>query len=273
MTQARGAAHSDAGLPAERERVELLGVRFDRVTMRQAVDHMLAEHRAGRGGWVVTPNLEILRRASKDADWCETINQAELVVADGMPIIWASRLRGSALPERVAGSSMIVPLAQGAGERGARLFLLGGNPGVADEAASLLKERCPGLVIAGTECPPMGFESDASYMDSLRKKVVNACPDYVYVALGSPKQELLIRELRPSLPWAWWLGIGISLSFLTGEVRRAPLWMQRVGLEWLHRLVQEPRRLAKRYLIDGVPFALILLLGGLKERLRGGGSE
>lgn len=259
--------------PPERERVAVMGVRFDRVTMQQAVERVLAGVRAGRGGWVVTPNLEILRRATKDASWSASINASDLVVADGMPIIWASRIAGCALPERVAGSSMIEPLAQGAADAGANVMLIGGNPGVAKEAAVILGQRYPGLVIAGTECPPMGFEADAAYMAALREKVFSACPQIVYVALGSPKQERLIYELRPSAPDAWWLGIGISLSFLTGEVQRAPLWMQRLGLEWLHRLVQEPRRLAKRYLVDGFPFALRLLLWGLRERLRGGGKK
>ncbi len=259
--------------PAERERVGIHGVGFDRVTMAQAVDRVLSAMALGEGGWVVTPNLEILRRASKDAAWRDKINAADLVVADGMPIIWASRLGGCALPERVAGSSMIEPLAKSAGEKGARVFLLGGNPGVAERAAGLLEQRCPGLVIAGTECPPMGFEADDRYMAGLEEKVVNANSDLVYVALGSPKQELLIHRLRHAAPKAWWLGIGISLSFLTGEVQRAPLWMQRLGLEWLHRLVQEPRRLAKRYLVNGLPFAVVLLLSGLLRRVRGGGSR
>jgi N-acetylglucosaminyldiphosphoundecaprenol N-acetyl-beta-D-mannosaminyltransferase len=260
-------------LVGPRERIDIRGLGFDRVTMAQAVDRILAGVRSGVGGWVVTPNLEIARRASKDPSWRETLNGAELVVADGMPIIWASRIQGCALPERVAGSSMIEPLSKTAGERGAKVFLLGGNPGVAEQAAEVLKDRCPGLVIAGTECPPMGFESDEQYMAGLKEKVVNASPDLVYVALGSPKQERLILALRPSLPGAWWLGIGISLSFLTGEVQRAPLWMQRLGLEWIHRLIQEPRRLARRYLIDGLPFAAVLLVGGLHQRLRGGGCD
>ncbi len=272
QSQAQTVPRAVDRVPVERDRINLLGVRFDRVTMPQAVDRILSSIRAGQGGWVVTPNLEILRRASKDAQWCAMLNEAELVVADGMPIIWASRLRGCALPERVAGSSMIEPLARGAAGQGARVLLLGGNPGVAEQASQILLERYPGLVIAGVECPPMGFERDETYMSGLEQLVIKSCPDLVYVALGSPKQEMLIRRLRPMAPKAWWLGIGISLSFLTGEVQRAPLWMQRIGLEWVHRLVQEPRRLAKRYLVDGLPFALVLLLGGLASRIKGGGS-
>lgn len=270
MTHADAILNHGEAVGTARERVDVLGVRFDRLMMAEAVSRILSEMRAGRGGWVVTPNLEILRRASKDASWCETINAAELVVADGMPIIWASKLQGCALPERVAGSSLIEPLAKGAAEQGARVLLLGGNPGIAEQAAEILCQRYPGLVIAGTECPPMGFEADSAYMQFLRKKVVSTCPDVVYVALGSPKQEKLIGQLRSEAPDAWWLGIGISLSFLTGEVQRAPLWMQRLGLEWLHRLVQEPRRLAKRYLVDGIPFAVVLLCRGLVQRFKGG---
>lgn len=260
------AANQPGAQPADR--VQIKGVWFDRVTMAQAIERVLTDLSAGKGGWVVTPNLDILRQATRDPDLRALIGAADLSVADGMPIIWASRLQGCPLPERVAGSSLIEPLSAEAGERGARVFLLGGNPGVAEQAAALLEQRCPGLVIAGTDCPPLGFEQAEGYIDGLRDKIVNACPDLIYVALGAPKQERLIRELRSAAPNAWWLGVGISLSFLTGEVRRAPLWMQRLGLEWLHRLVQEPRRLAKRYLVDGLPFAIALLVGGVLGRLK-----
>ena len=195
---------------------------------------------------------------------------AELVVADGMPLVWASRVAGTPLPERVAGSSMTVTLAAAAAAAGRSLFLLGGNTGVAEEAAEALRATHPDIRIAGTWCPPMGFEHDAVQMDKIRKSLAASNADLVLVALGSPKQERLIRDLRAEglLPSAWWIGVGISLSFLTGEVQRAPRWMQAAGLEWTHRLVQEPRRLVKRYLLHGIPFGLGLMGSSLAQRLR-----
>ncbi|HEX7008615.1 MAG TPA: WecB/TagA/CpsF family glycosyltransferase [Phycisphaeraceae bacterium] len=250
-------------------RVTLAGVAFDAVTEPQCVGWIMDQLAAGRGGWVITPNLDHLRRAQRDQEFRRwLLEEADLVVADGMPLVWASRLQGTPLPERVAGSSLVSTLAQAAAGAGRSLFLLGGSPGAAQAAAEVLRSRYPGLIIAGTACPPIGFENDPQQMDELRQMLKEAKPDIVYMALGSPKQERLIRLLRGEQPGAWWLGVGISLSFLCGQVRRAPRWMQRVGLEWLHRLVQEPRRLARRYLLDGIPFALYLLGGAALQRGR-----
>jgi len=135
-------------------------------------------------------------------------------------------------------------------------------------AADVLQRRCPGLEVRGTYCPPFGFEHDVSQTRRIEHKLCDAQPDIIYVALGSPKQELFIERTRHLLPRAWWLGVGISFGFLSGQVRRAPKWMQQFGLEWLHRLVQEPTRLAKRYLLIGLPFAFLLLGGAARARIR-----
>ena len=129
--------------------------------------------------------------------------------------------------------------------------------------------RFAGVRIAGIYYPDFGFESDEAQVQKLIAHLTAANPDIVYVALGSPKQEWLIGQLRGYLPRAWWLGIGISFSFLSGHVKRAPLWMQRAGLEWLHRLAQEPRRLARRYLVHGLPFAGSLFASALLTRFSG----
>ena len=118
----------------------------------------------------------------------------------------------------------------------------------------------PNLRIAGTFCPPVGFEHDPAWMRRIREDIVSSQPDVVFVALGSPKQEYLIQLLRTELPKAWWVGVGISFSFVCGDVKRSPMWMRRLGLEWLHRLAQEPRRLMRRYLLDGMPFAFELMV-------------
>jgi N-acetylglucosaminyldiphosphoundecaprenol N-acetyl-beta-D-mannosaminyltransferase len=243
-------------VPAE---VELFGVRLHALSAEQCVSHIASELAAHRGGWVVTPNLDHLRRLLVHRSFRELCARASLCVADGMPLLWASRLQRTPLPGRVAGSDLIFSVSAAAARDGRRVFFLGGDAGTAESAARVLEARYPGLVVAGTRCPPLGFEKDRAYLARLIDELMQARPDVVFVALGSPKQEAVIDELRAHLPEAWWLGIGISFSFVCGAVKRAPSWMQKIGLEWLHRLVQEPRRLARRYLIEGLPFAAYVL--------------
>lgn len=253
--------------------VEVKGVPVHALTERQTVDFIMEELGAGRGGWVVTHNLDHLRRRVGDAEFSRLCASADLVVADGMPLVWASRLRRRPLPERVAGSNLVSSLAAAAASAGRSLYLLGGAPGTALAAASVLAERHPGLRLAGTCCPEPGFEQDAGRLEEIGNELAMAEPDLVLVALGSPKQERLIERLRRRLPRAWWLGVGISFSFLSGDVIRAPAWMQRAGFEWFHRLLQEPRRLGRRYLVQGVPFALRLLASSAWEGVTGRGSS
>jgi exopolysaccharide biosynthesis WecB/TagA/CpsF family protein len=182
-----------------------------------------------------------------------------------MPLVWASRLQGTPLPQRVAGSDLISSLSAAAASQGRSVFLRGGDPGTAERASTILRDRYPQLRVAGTFCPPLGFEKDEAELARVAEALKKAQPDIVYVALGSPKQERLIDRLRRVLPRAWWLGVGVSFSFLCGEVRRAPLWMRKWGLEWVHRLLQEPRRLFRRYIVVGLPYAtFMLMLAALK---------
>ena len=253
--------------------VDLHGVRLHAVRETECVSHLLAELTAGRGGVVVTPNLDHLRRCVRDLHFGALVAEADLVVADGMPLVWASKLQGTPLPERVAGSNLISTLSAAAADAGRSVFLLGGAEGTALGAADVLRKRHPHIRIVGTHCPQLGFEKKPRQMAEIAQMMAAAAPDIVFVALGSPKQEHLIAKLRPSLPTAWWLGVGVSFSFLTGHVHRAPAWMQRLGIEWVHRLGQEPRRLFKRYVVHGIPFAASLLgrsaYRGVSRRLGG----
>jgi N-acetylglucosaminyldiphosphoundecaprenol N-acetyl-beta-D-mannosaminyltransferase len=245
------------------------GVWISVVEEQQVRQRILLELAGGTGGMVVTVNIDHMMRCHRDPAYRKLIDRAELVVADGMPLVWASRLQGTALPERVTGSSLTLSLAADLAEKGRSLFLLGGNPGVAEAAGQVLAERFRGLRIAGTYCPPFGFEQDQTEMQRIRETLRATPPDVVYVALGSPKQEWLIDQLRKQLPdlsMTWWLGVGISLSFITGEIQRAPAWVQRLGLEWIHRMAQEPRRLCHRYVIDGMPYAARLMMRCLAAR-------
>lgn len=243
--------------------VTVHGVTLHAVTEAGAIKHILDELAAGRGGTVVTPNLDHLRRCQRDMSFCALVAEADLVVADGMPLIWASKVQGTPLPERVAGSDLISSLSAAAAEQGRSIFLLGGDPGTAEAAAKILLQRHPHLKLAGTLCPPYGFDRKDDEIRSIELALESARPDIVFVALGSPKQEMLVERIRRVLPGSWWLGVGNSFSFLSGQVPRAPVWMQRQGVEWIHRLLQEPKRLFKRYIVFGVPFAARMFAGAL----------
>jgi N-acetylglucosaminyldiphosphoundecaprenol N-acetyl-beta-D-mannosaminyltransferase len=272
MTSSGGTAASARACPAEPV-IELCGIRIDAITEQQCVERVLRALADGRGGWITTPNLDHLRRLAGDAEFRALCAPADLVVADGAPLVWASRLQRTPLPERVAGSDLISSLSAGAARAGRSVFLLGGDAGTAEGAAAVLRARHPELCIAGTHRPELGFERDPAQRTEIERILAAAAPDIVYVALGSPKQERVIAELRPLLPRTWWLGIGISFSFLTGDVRRAPPWMRKVGLEWTHRLAQEPKRLARRYLVDGLPFAARLLARSAWRGMTSAGME
>lgn len=250
------------------EHTDLLGLRLAQVTTAQMLDHMFASLERRQGGWLLTANLDILRRFAHDPDARELYAQADVAVADGMPLVWASAVAGKPLPERVAGSSMVWDIAARAAGSGRRMYFLGGAPGAAEGAKAELQGRCPGLDVCGLASPMVSAVPTQDELIALTQDVVQSQPDIVLVAFGSPKQEYVIRHLRPHLPNAWMIGVGISLSFVTGQTQRAPLWMQKSGLEWVHRMAQEPGRLAKRYLLHDIPFAVELLARSSWQRYR-----
>lgn len=254
--------------PIPPPRIRVFGMPLSIVTEPQVVDHIVRSALGRHGGWVITPNLDHLRLFRKHPTLRPMFEAAELVTADGMPLVWASRLQRTPLPQRVSGSTLIHSLTEAAAREGLSVFFLGGNPSAAERTAEQLRRNNPALNVAGTSCPPPGFDQDPQQVEAIRQQLLAARPDIVFVGLGFPKQERLIEQLRASLPAAWFLGIGISFSFVSGEVKRAPLWMQRTGLEWLHRLIQEPGRLGKRYLVHGFPFAGRLLLASLISRFK-----
>ncbi|WP_232805716.1 WecB/TagA/CpsF family glycosyltransferase [Glycomyces xiaoerkulensis] len=243
------------------------------MTEPEAVARVMAALETGRGGHIVTPNVDIAAAARKSADLRALIDAGDLVTADGAPLVWASRLAGTPLPERVAGSDLVWSLAEAAAERGLRLALLGGTPDNAarptERAATVLEHRFPGLKVVGAWCPPMGFDRDDSQWRSLVARFEAAAPDLVYAGLGFPKQERVIARLREAAPRTWFLGCGAGIDFLAGYRRRAPEWMRRTGTEWTYRLASEPGRLARRYLRDDVPEALRLLAEAVRARRAG----
>jgi N-acetylglucosaminyldiphosphoundecaprenol N-acetyl-beta-D-mannosaminyltransferase len=251
-------------------RALLAGLRFDRLTETQVVEHIVTASRSGRGGWVATPNIDQCRLAQRDEALRRLVADASLIVPDGMPLIWAARLRGDPLPERVTGASLIFSLTEAAARHGCSIYLLGGEPGVPDRAGEELRRSYPGLVVAGADAPPVGFDADPDAVAAVHARLAAAAPGIVYVGLGFPKQERLIARLAPSFPATWFIGCGAAIPFAAKALPRAPLWMQRTGLEWAFRLASEPRRLFRRYLVDDLPFAVRLLATSATDRLRHG---
>jgi N-acetylglucosaminyldiphosphoundecaprenol N-acetyl-beta-D-mannosaminyltransferase len=259
-------------------RVDLDGTGFDRLTEDEVVTIVRDAIASGEGGRIMTPNIDILRQAQVDAGVRAYLDDADLVVADGMPLVWASRLSGNPLPERVAGSSLVWSLSEGLGRDHRSVYVIGGVPATgtdvdgATRAAGRLAAASPGLRIAGTLCPEYGFERDADTFADICRDVAAARPDMVFVGLGFPKQEQVITRLRAYLPRTWFIGCGAAVNFVAGDVDRAPRWMQRTGLEWAHRLGTEPRRLAGRYLRHDAPYALSLLVRAPRGRGRAASS-
>lgn len=242
------------------------------MTEHQVVDHVVDACRRGEGGLLVTPNVDHLRQIAAGSWLGAVYAEADLAVADGMPLIWASQLLGQPLPERVAGADLLGLLTEAAAAHGLSIYLLGGSPGAADEAAARFTRRWPALKIAGVSCPPRGFERERGGLERLCTEVAATDPALVFTALGAPKQEYVNLALRSRLPRAWCLGVGAAVDMAAGHVRRAPEWAQRAGVEWLYRLAQEPGRMARRYLVEDAPFAARLLgAAALEGRARRSG--
>jgi N-acetylglucosaminyldiphosphoundecaprenol N-acetyl-beta-D-mannosaminyltransferase len=207
--------------------------------------------------FVVTPNADQVVNLEENAALRAAYARADLVVPDGMPVIWASRLLGTPLKERVTGADLMPKLCGIAAQRGLKVFLLGGGPGVAVRAAHNLARAYPGLQVAGTLCPPLGFEHDAARNAEIVQAIRASDADLVFVCLGSPKQEVWIDRHLARFDKGVFLGVGAAIDFCAGTVQRAPQWMRQTGLEWLFRLTQEPRRLVGRYTKDLYFFVLV----------------
>lgn len=252
---------SDSGIPMAPRSVRLFGMNVDALTMAETVDQVAAWCAAPRGAgcrFVVTPNVDHAVMFQTNAALRAAYEDAAMVLADGAPVVVASRLLRRPVPERVPGSDLAPALFKHASRVAEsdsnaaplRVFLLGAAPGVAERAAAKIAERWQGVKVVGTLSPPLGFERDAAENERILAAVAAAAPDVVLLGLGAPKQELWVHAHAERLEAKVALCIGATIDFLAGEKQRAPRWMRRCGIEWVHRLVTEPRRLAKRYLRD-----------------------
>jgi N-acetylglucosaminyldiphosphoundecaprenol N-acetyl-beta-D-mannosaminyltransferase len=212
---------------------------------------------AKNGGFVFTPNVDHIVTVEEHPEFEAAYQRASLSLADGTLVVWASKLLPTSLPEKVSGSDLVGPLLECAGQRGWRVAMVGAGPGVAEKAAAVAKERWNTNVVF-TDAPMVDLKDDAA-IDQVATKLAAAKADLALMAFGAPKQELLISRIAQRVKPTVMLGIGASLDFLAGTVRRAPPMVSSMGLEWAFRLVQEPGRLWRRYLVNDPKFVPILL--------------
>lgn len=250
-----------ASLDLVRRQSQMFGIDFDCLRMDQAVAQLLVWLRQpqDRCRYVVTPNVDHVVLYQQSEALRRAYAEARLVLADGAPVVAASRLLGRGIPERVAGSDLVPQLfSEACWQRtGVRVYLLGGAPGVAQRAAENIEATWPEIEVVGMASPPLGFERDAQLNADLVADI-NACqPDLLLVGLGAPKQEVWIHRHHAELTVSVALCIGATIDFLAGERSRAPRWMRRAGLEWLFRVLIEPRRLGRRYARDAWEFPRI----------------
>jgi N-acetylglucosaminyldiphosphoundecaprenol N-acetyl-beta-D-mannosaminyltransferase len=247
--------------PARRPRVAVSDVLIDQVDRAMAVQK-LNEFLTSPGlHQIVTVNLDFLSIAHREVRFREIINNADLAVADGMPLVWVSRIKDQPLPQRITGVELVHECCLIAARDHRSIYLLGAAPGIAEAAASQLIEQYPGLRIAGAYSPPYRTLTEAEDVELIR--TINATnPDILLVALGAPRQDRWIYEHRARLTASIAIGVGCVLDLYAGVVSRAPGWMQRTGLEWSYRLVQEPGRLWRRYILDDIPMLGRLVLNG-----------
>ncbi len=245
-----------------KDRIELFGITIDPITMSEAVSTIFTwvDSEEKDCKFVITPNVDHVVQVQTNEGLKQAYNNASLVVTDGKPVVWAAKLLKAPIPETVPGSDMIPAIFAYAQKHNKpiKVFLLGAMPGVADRAKILIHKQYPIVNVVGTLSPAFGFDKDLEASNKICEIVNQTEAELLVLGLGAPKQELWIDQYARQLKVNAAFCVGATIDFIAGEKPRAPIWMRRVGLEWLHRALKEPKRLAKRYLVDAILFPQIV---------------
>lgn len=239
-----------------------MGCAIDNFTMQETLDRIETFVRDGRPHQHVVVNVDKLVKASRDAELCRIINECALINADGMPVVWASHLLGKPLKERVAGVDLFEALMRRSAEKGWRVFLLGAREEVVSGVKRAYEKKYPGLTVAGYRNGYWKPEEEAGVVEQIKA----AQADLLFVAISSPKKEHFLGRYQADLKIPFAMGVGGTFDVAMGKVKRAPVWMQKAGLEWFYRFLQEPRRMFRRYFIDDMAFFWLLAKALFKMR-------
>lgn len=247
--------------PLQTERLSLNGIPIDKISLSEAaarIIHALENRTSLKPLLIMGPNAQLITLAARHPRFRNALRSADLNPPDGISIVLASRVLGQPIAERVTGGDLMEQLCIEAAQHNLSVFFLGGLPEAAENAARKFHAKYPGFRLAGTYCPPRGFESDPAECARIRDQISAAKPDLLCVAFGAPKQEIWMHENCLTLPIGAAISVGAALDTQAGLRKRAPKWTHRIGCEWLYRLVREPRRLWRRYLIGNTHFLWIV---------------
>lgn len=231
-------------------RMRLMNTEIDNLTMDETLDAIDSLIKEDNCSYVVTPNVDHIVQLEKDEELKRVYENASLILTDGKPLIWISNWYKTPIKEKISGSDLFPRVCELAAKKGYTMYLLGAAEGVADKAAKNLMDKYKGLNIVGTYSPPFGFEKDKVELKKIERQIQKVHPDILIVGLGCPKQEKYMYHHCKELDVPISFGLGASIDFEAGNIKRAPRWMSEHGLEWLYRITQDPKRLAKRYLVD-----------------------
>ena len=231
-------------------RIKFMNTEIDNLSMGETLAEIDKLIQKNKNAYVVTPNVDHIVQLERGGELVEVYKNADLILTDGKPLIWISKWYGTPIKEKISGSDLFPLLCKMAAEKDYTMYFLGAAEGVAAKAAENLMRKYKGLQVVGTYSPPYGFEKDEEEMWRIERMIKNAHPHILIVGLGCPKQELFILHNKDRLGVPLSLGLGASLDFEAGNIKRAPRWMRDHGLEWVFRITQDPKRLVKRYLID-----------------------
>lgn len=230
----------------------LLNTYINNLTMSEtveAIEKMIVEERKS---YVVAINVDVVMKIESDPYLKEIVDGADMVLVDGKPLVWISKLHGKPLKAKISGSDLVPLLCEVSAQKGYRMFIIGGKDGIAERAKKRLEEKYPDIQIVGTYAPPMGFEKDKKELSKINGMISEMKPDLLITCFGCPKQEKWIYENINRYDAKVSVCAGATVDFLAGNVKRAPRWMSEHGLEWFYRFLQEPKRMFRRYFIDDV---------------------
>ena len=240
-------------------RRKFMNTYIDNISKKEAIEHIEYCINNRIIGQVITPNVDQIVRLEWDDYFKKICENCELLLVDGHPLIWTAKLYKEPFKEKICGSDLMPELCSVASKKGYSIFILGAAPGVAQKAAEKLLKNNPGLKVAGVYSPPLGFENNKEEIDKINRILKESNADMLFVGMGVPKQDIFIYENMNIYQIPMSFSIGGTIDFIAGEQKRAPQWMRKIGFEWFYRLIKDPKRMFKRYIIDDSKFFLLVL--------------